>query len=404
VTIDPPGSLDLDQALHIAEAGDHLEVRYAIADVAAFVERGGPVEAEAWRRGETAYAPDTRALLYPSSLSQGAASLLPDQDRPSVLFTATLDPAGEVAAFTVERAVVRSRRKMTYAEAEREGMPLLTEVGRRRTELAQRRGAVELDLPAQEIVPDRHAACGFCLAYEHRLPVEDANAHVSLLVGMASARAMIAARVGLLRVMPPPDPAKLAAARAAAGLLGFDWPAGALLSQVALAARDRPEVLALLRRAMGHAGYLAFDGELPPEHEHAGLAAPYAHVTAPLRRLCDRYALDLLIELTAHGRPGDDERATLGRLPHVMMAAENREGRLEHEAVQAAEARTLEHRVGETFDGAVLSLDERGGTVQIAAPAVIARIGGDVPPPGTRVRARLVAVDPRARSLHFQLV
>jgi hypothetical protein len=57
VTIDPPGSRDLDQAVHVARDGDGYRLRYAIADVGFFVDRGGAVEREAWRRGVTYYAP-----------------------------------------------------------------------------------------------------------------------------------------------------------------------------------------------------------------------------------------------------------------------------------------------------------------------------------------------------------
>src|SRR5436190_1068045 len=74
-TVDPPGSMDLDQAMLLertAEGGHR--VRYAIADVAQFVDRGGPIEAEAWRRGVTVYTPDIRCPLYPRSLGEGAAS------------------------------------------------------------------------------------------------------------------------------------------------------------------------------------------------------------------------------------------------------------------------------------------------------------------------------------------
>ena len=60
LTIDPPGSKDLDQALHIAVAGSGFVVSYAIADVAAFVTAGDPVDVEARRRGLTLYAPDVR--------------------------------------------------------------------------------------------------------------------------------------------------------------------------------------------------------------------------------------------------------------------------------------------------------------------------------------------------------
>src|SRR6476620_10666029 len=89
VTIDPPGSMDLDQALHLEREGDGYVVHYAIADVAAFVTAGDPVDAEARRRGTTLYAPDRRTPLHPEVLSEGAASLLPDQVRPALLWTLT---------------------------------------------------------------------------------------------------------------------------------------------------------------------------------------------------------------------------------------------------------------------------------------------------------------------------
>src|SRR5690348_3540901 len=60
VTIDPAGSRDLDQAVHIARTGDGYLVSYAIADVASFVRPGDELDAEAHRRGETLYFPDVR--------------------------------------------------------------------------------------------------------------------------------------------------------------------------------------------------------------------------------------------------------------------------------------------------------------------------------------------------------
>ncbi|HMX09215.1 MAG TPA: RNB domain-containing ribonuclease, partial [Microthrixaceae bacterium] len=60
VTIDPPGSTDLDQAVHIERRGQGFRVRYAIADVAAFVGVGGPLDDECRARGVTIYLPDGR--------------------------------------------------------------------------------------------------------------------------------------------------------------------------------------------------------------------------------------------------------------------------------------------------------------------------------------------------------
>ena len=97
LTIDPPGSMDLDQAMHLERRDGGYRVRYAIADVASFVEPGGAVDREAHARGETIYLPDAKAPLHPPVLSEGAASLLPGEERPAVLWTLDLDarwPAG----------------------------------------------------------------------------------------------------------------------------------------------------------------------------------------------------------------------------------------------------------------------------------------------------------------------
>ncbi|MGH3480271.1 MAG: RNB domain-containing ribonuclease, partial [Nocardioidaceae bacterium] len=59
VTLDPASAMDLDQAVHIERDGQGYVVHYAIADVAAFVEPGGPVDEEAHRRGETLYGADS---------------------------------------------------------------------------------------------------------------------------------------------------------------------------------------------------------------------------------------------------------------------------------------------------------------------------------------------------------
>jgi exoribonuclease R len=383
VTIDPPGSRDLDQALHVEERGDGLRVFYAIADVGAFVARGGSIEAEAWLRGTTAYAPDVRATVYPESLTDGAISLLPDGERPAILFTADLDATGATIAFAVERATVRSRRRLSYAEAAAEGMPLLERLGALREALARARGATQLDLPAQEIVAEGSTPCGFRLRWEERLPIEEWNAHVSLLVGMGAAAIMVDAGVGVLRTMPEPDPARLALANASLPAL---WPVARLM---------------LLRRAMGRAGYTAFTDGAPAEHRHAAIAGDYAHVTAPLRRLADRYVLDLLCTLAGGGRPTATEAATLLRLPAVMAAADARAGRLERRIIDAAEVRTLEHRVGERFAAVVMARDEHGAQVQISDPPILARIGKTTAEPGSTVHLRLTGVDPLAATLQL---
>lgn len=114
VTIDPAGSKDLDQAVCITATEQGFRVHYAIADVAAFIAPGSALEHESFRRGQTIYLPDEPARLHPEEISEGTASLLPDADRPAVLWTFDLDSSGEVVRSNVERAVVRSRACLDY--------------------------------------------------------------------------------------------------------------------------------------------------------------------------------------------------------------------------------------------------------------------------------------------------
>ncbi|MGW3205386.1 RNB domain-containing ribonuclease [Streptomyces sp. NPDC001135] len=108
-TLDPPASTDLDQAIHLSRQGTGYRVRYAIADVAAFVVPGGALDAEAHRRVNTLYFPDDLVPLHPAVLSEDAACLLPDRVRPAVLWTIDLDAEGRTVAVDVRRALVRSR-------------------------------------------------------------------------------------------------------------------------------------------------------------------------------------------------------------------------------------------------------------------------------------------------------
>lgn len=151
-TIDPPGSRDLDQAMHIERRGDGHRVRYAIADVGFWVEPGGALNAETHARGLTIYAPDHSTPLHPPELSAGAASLLPGQWCPAVVWTLDLDAGGELVATDVARRVVRSEAQYTYEDVAEPLLSLLQEVGERRVAFQRARGAVQLNVPEQEVV------------------------------------------------------------------------------------------------------------------------------------------------------------------------------------------------------------------------------------------------------------
>jgi exoribonuclease R len=418
LTIDPPGSKDLDQALHIAEReGGGYTVSYAIADVAAFVSPGDPVDREAHRRGQTYYGPDERSPLHPPVLSEGAASLLPGEVRPALLWTVQLDARGQTVDAGVVRARVRSREQLTYEQAQddidhpgpggtRPSLALLAKVGPLREQRERERGGVSLEIPEQEVVPLDGG--GFGLTYRALLPVEGWNAQLSLLTGMAAAHLMLYARVGVVRTMPPADHGALRRLHAVARALGIRWPAELDYPEfVRSLDPSRPRDAAMINACtvlFRGAGYAAFDGEVPEDPEHAALASDYAHVTAPLRRLVDRYAGEVCLALCADRPVPGWVLDALPRLPEEMARSAQATSRYERAVVDWVEACVLQPRVGEVFTGTVVEVDgdKPRGTVVIADPAVEARVEGEGLPLGHELRVRLVSADPEAGKVVFE--
>ncbi|VTX85225.1 Ribonuclease R [Actinomyces naeslundii] len=486
VTIDPPGSMDLDQAVLLerlpaqadhadqadtaaGEAGDAPEpsatyrVHYAIASLATFVTPDGALDAELRRRGETIYAPDAATPLHPEVLSHGAASLLQDAERPACLWTIDLDERGEVVSARVERALVRSRARLSYAqvqaaidgqgalpqEAPADLPELLAEIGRLRLEREAARGGISMTTPEQVVevteaaeateVPgavsptadldpaesaERPGPAGYRLAYRVPVPAEQYNAQISLLTGMCAARIMIECGVGILRTLPPARPEDYARLRRVAAALGIDWPAAQSYPELVRGLDHAiPAHAAFMEQAMSlfrGSGYLAFgvggvgvpaDDEAADSEEavHSAIAARYAHVTAPLRRLVDRYGEEVCIAACAQVPVPEWVLQALPDLPGVMEQTGKRARAIGRGALTALEALVLRGHEGEIFDGVITSERDGRGELVLAEPAVVTEIRAGKKasdsglPVGERVRVRLLSADPTS-GIRFQLL
>jgi exoribonuclease R len=412
ITIDPAGSMDLDQALHIARRPGGFLVHYAIADVPGFVRAGGAVDREARERGQTLYAADGRVPLHPPVLSEDRVSLLPGVDRTAYVWSFELDEAGAVERTGLQRAHVRSRERLSYDEAQAridaeqgDVLALLRDVGLARIEQERARGGASLNSPEEEIV---RSDGGYALKRRHLLPVEAWNAQLSLMTGMAAAAIMLEARVGILRTMPKPTTQNIAAFRTQTEALGRPWSRSVTYGEYLRGLdRDDPTALAVMQAAGGlfrGAGYEAMDGAVPADPEQSALAAPYAHVTAPLRRLVDRWGLVVCEALIAGREVPAWARATLHELPALMGASSQRASRLEAASVALVEAAVLSDRVGERFTVTVLELRGENAVIQLAEPAVTATCPTT---PGARAGATLDVVlehaDIRAGEVRFRV-
>ena len=468
VTIDPPGSMDLDQAVLLerlparseaagASVGDvpgsaaTYRVHYAIASLATFVTPGGALDAELSRRGETIYAPDVATPLHPEVLSHGAASLLEDVDRPACLWTIDLDARGEVVSARVERALVRSRARLTYgqvqaaidgegtlpSEAPTDLPGLLAEIGRLRLEREVARGGISMTTPEQVVEVTEAAASaedsesaeapgpsGYRLAYRVPVPAEQYNAQISLLTGMCAARIMVECGVGILRTLPPARPEDYARLRRVAAALGIDWPAAQPYSELVRGLDHAvPAHAAFMDQAMSlfrGSGYLAFgaggvgvpaDDEASDAEEavHSAIAARYAHVTAPLRRLVDRYGEEVCIAACAQAPVPEWVLQALPDLPGIMEQTGKRARAIGRGALTALEALVLRGHEDEVFDGVITSEREGRGELVLTEPAVVTEVrrgigqSADRLPVGERVRVRLLSADP-VTGIRFQLL
>ena len=480
VTIDPPGSMDLDQAVLLerlpgqtdqagaaaGEVGDAPEssatyrVHYAIASLATFVTPGGALDAELRRRGETIYAPDTATPLHPEVLSHGAASLLQDAERPACLWTIDLDERGEVVSARVERALVRSRARLSYAqvqaaidgqgalpqEAPADLPELLAKIGRLRLEREAARGGISMTTPEQVVevteaaeateVPgavspaadpdsaESPGPAGYRLAYRVPVPAEQYNAQISLLTGMCAARIMVECGIGILRTLPPARPEDYARLRRVAAALGIDWPAAQPYPELVRSLDHAiPAHAAFMEQAMSlfrGSGYLAFgvggvgvpaDDEAADSEEavHSAIAARYAHVTAPLRRLVDRYGEEVCIAACAQAPVPEWVLQALPDLPGIMEQTGKRARAIGRGALTALEALVLRGHEDEVFDGVITSERDGRGELVLTEPAVVTEVrggsgqsGGRLPV-GERVRVRLLSADPAA-GIRFQLL
>lgn len=412
VTIDPPGSRDLDQALHLERRGEGYRVRYAIADVAAFVSPGGSLDMEARRRGLTLYGPDRRTPLYPSILSEGSASLLADEDRPAQVWVVDLDSDGDIVAVDLGRALVRSRDQLDYqtvqdqldSDTAHESVRLLPEIGRLRELVEQERGAVSLPIPDQEVIRSNGS---WDLVYREPLPVEGWNAQISLLTGMAAAEMMVEAGVGVLRTLPPASPRDIKRLRRVARALEVGWPDRRSYPDLIRSLDARlPAHAALLAEAtslFAGAGYQVLQPGKEP-HEHSALATLYTHCTAPLRRLVDRFTGEICLSISAEEDVPGWVTEALPSLPDIMVKADSIAGQYEAECVNLVEAALLSDRVGQTFVGVVVEIDHDRprGDVQIRDPAVHARIESDRLELGAEIQTRLVKASVPDRQVVFE--
>ena len=305
ITIDPGDAKDHDDAIYIAKTkagGWLLEVH--IADVSHYIKPGSPMDKEAVERGNSTYLVDRVLPMLPVELSNGICSLKPDVDRLTKCAIIEISKDGHVLNTKFVDAVIHSRAKLSYEQAQAildgKGAPKgsdptlvgsVKEAWKMASLLRKNRfanGALDLEMTEIKIKLDENGRA--CEAHEvvhthsHQLVEECmliANQSVAKLLRERS-------KPSIFRIHEDPDPSRLSDYTETAKQYGYK-PGDlnnrshiqALLDSSKGTAEEHQIKLGLLK-SLKRAAYAA------EPLGHYGLAkTDYTHFTSPIRRYAD---------------------------------------------------------------------------------------------------------------------
>jgi len=381
VTIDPDDARDFDDAIQVEKIKNGWRLGVHIADVAAYVEPGSPLDREARRRGNSVYLPDRVIPMLPERLSNVVCSLKPGVDRLTHSVFIHFDKNGVVRSARFAHSVIRSVHRLTYKQAYAIlTSPLRDQLGERlhlAWELAAllrkkrfQHGALDLDFPEVKVWVDKQ---GHPVKLER---VENDESHQLIEEFMLAANEAVARELKkravptVYRVHENPDPEKLAEYREF--VLSFNYRVGDLthrgeLQRLLELIGGKPEEQALkiaLLKSLKRARYSA------QPLGHYGLAkANYLHFTSPIRRYADLVVHRALGRDTAARRPDQLGMAEIASIAEHISTTERNAADAEIDAAQMKKLeffqRQLDERNPQIFRAAVVDVRNYGLMVEL---------------------------------------
>lgn len=384
ITIDPVDARDFDDAVSLSREADGWLLGVHIADVAAYVPRGSAVDIEAAARGTSVYLPDRVIPMLPESLSNGACSLAPGEDRLARSVMLRYDRNGRRLGYEIVPSIIRSAARLNYEEAllgmrgagsgHSAADPLLADMAELSSLLdreRESRGALDLGSYEFEV---RFGADGWP---EEFTRASDDESHRMIENFMVEANRAVAGFCGasslpvVYRVHGEPDRDSAQRLRADLEALGIRIPRGRItgsrdLSRILESARSSP-AFTLAREAVLRSLKKAVYSESDSGHFGLGLSN-YMHFTSPIRRYPDLVVHQVLSFLEATGAvlsggPWDADVAGLAEdCSDTEQAAED----AERECMEMMALLYLYRRPGGEFKGIVSGVEDYSVFVRLA--------------------------------------
>lgn len=385
ITIDPIDARDHDDAIFAepdtdpANAGGWHAI-IAIADVAAFVTPGSPLDKEAYLRGNSCYFPDRVVPMLPETLSNGLCSLKPGEDRAALICHIWYDSTGFKRRHKFDRAVIQSHANISYEKVQcaLDGKPdeatrpflktVLEPLNQCFKALMMARAArepLDLDLPEKKIIMNDEGEV-IDIVERERFDAHRIVEELMISANVAAAEQLEAHRIyPLYRVHEEPPSAKLDTLRDFLKSQELTLTKGAvmqprlfngILRQTADEARG-PQVHEMILRSQTQAYYG------PETLGHFGLALPrYAHFTSPIRRYADLVTHRNLISALKLGEGGwrPEKPEELKEIGEHISKTERRAMTAERQSTQRYVASYLEKHIGEDFEARVSGITRAG--------------------------------------------
>jgi exoribonuclease II len=298
-SIDDAETREVDDVLTITREGDELRVDIDIADVAAYVKSGDPVDREAQRRASTAYMPTGMYYMLPERVSCDLASLHVGEPRPAMRTSVWFNRDGQLQRHNLSRVTICVDERLDYDTADdllgsgegttAESLRLLDSVAGHCRAARREAGAISFQRPEWKI----------------RVSPDDGELHITPIPAKSPSRHLVAEMMILAN--------RLAAERAAeVGLPMIYRVQPSPTGDVPKVEPDDPAAFAKLRGLLQPASL-----SLEPKW-HWGLGVrSYTQVSSPLRRFSDLVAQRQLTAMLDDAPPPYDAKELLKVLAHA---------------------------------------------------------------------------------------
>ncbi|KAG7194775.1 exosome catalytic subunit dis3 [Scheffersomyces spartinae] len=312
-SIDPPGCVDIDDALHAKPLSNgNYEVGVHIADVTHFVKPGTALDNEGAARGTSVYLVDKRIDMLPMLLGTNLCSIKPYVERFAFSVIWELDEDANIVDVRFMKSIIKSREAFSYEKAQiriddatqtdelTNSMRILLKLSKKLKQQRIDAGALNLASPEVKVHMDSETSDPGEVEIKKLLETNSLVEEFMLLANISVARKIYDAypQTAMLRRHAPPPATNFEALN---DMLNVRKPgmSVSLESSKSLAdSLDRcedpkdPYFNTLLRimatRCMMAAEYFSSGSYGYPEFRHYGLAVDiYTHFTSPIRRYCD---------------------------------------------------------------------------------------------------------------------